>query len=80
MLGLAKLMPYEYSPIVLPALGGLLLSVGALAGPETKDTDFRRQIAAGSTRAFRPSAPHTAAVHPKTGWAATSAGDRRAGR
>jgi hypothetical protein len=55
MLGLAKLMPYEYSPIVLLALGGLLLSVGALAGPETKDTDFRRQIAAGSTRAFRPS-------------------------
>jgi MFS family permease len=42
MLGLAKLMPYEYSPIVLLALGGLLLSVGALAGPETKDTDFRR--------------------------------------
>jgi len=42
MLVLAKLMPYEYSPIVLLALGGLLLSVGALAGPETKDTDFRR--------------------------------------
>jgi hypothetical protein len=41
MLGLAKLMPYEYSPIVLLALGGLLISVGALAGPETKDADFR---------------------------------------
>jgi hypothetical protein len=41
MLGLAKLMPYEYSPILLLALGGLLLSVGALAGPETKDADFR---------------------------------------
>jgi hypothetical protein len=42
MLGLAKLMPYEYSPMVLLVLGGLLLSVGALAGPETKDTHFRR--------------------------------------
>lgn len=49
MLGLAKLMPYEYSPIVLLALGGLLLSVGARDGPETRDTDFRRQIAAGKT-------------------------------
>jgi len=40
MLGLAKLIPYEFSPIVLLALGGLLLSLGALAGPETKDVDF----------------------------------------
>jgi MFS family permease len=40
LIGLAKLMPYQYTPIVLLALGGLLLSVGALAGPETKDTDF----------------------------------------
>jgi MFS family permease len=40
MLGLAKLMPYEFSPIVLLALAGLMLSVGALAGPETKDVDF----------------------------------------
>ncbi len=42
MLGLAKLMPYEYTPIVLLALGGLLLSLGALAGPETKDVDLRK--------------------------------------
>ena len=40
MLGLAKLMPYEYGPVVLLALGGLLLSLGALAGPETKQVDF----------------------------------------
>jgi MFS family permease len=40
MLGLAKLMPYEYGPVGLLALGGLLLSVGALAGPETKHIDF----------------------------------------
>jgi MFS family permease len=36
MLGLAELMPYEFTPIVLLALGSLLLSLGALAGPETK--------------------------------------------
>ncbi len=42
MLGLAKFMPYEFSPIVLLALGGLMLSLGALAGPETKHVDFDR--------------------------------------
>jgi len=42
MLGLAKFMPYEYSPIVLLALGGLMLTLGALAGPETKHVDFNR--------------------------------------
>jgi MFS family permease len=42
MLGLAKFMPYEFSPIVLLALGGLMLSLGALAGPETKHVDFNR--------------------------------------
>lgn len=40
MLGLAKLIPYEYGPVVLLALGGLLLSLGALDGPETKHIDF----------------------------------------
>jgi MFS family permease len=40
MLGLAKLIPYEFGPVVLLALGGLLLTVGALAGPETKHIDF----------------------------------------
>jgi hypothetical protein len=43
MLGLAKLMPYEYSPIVLLALGGLLLSLGAFAGPETKHVDLHEE-------------------------------------
>jgi hypothetical protein len=41
MLGLAKLIPYQFGPIVLLALGGALLSIGALAGPETKDVDLR---------------------------------------
>jgi MFS family permease len=49
MLGLAKLMPYAYTPIVLLALGGLLLSLGALAGPETKDVDFHKEKLAGIT-------------------------------
>src|SRR6202023_4091404 len=35
LLGLAKLMPYEFGPIVLLALGGALLSIGALTGPAT---------------------------------------------
>lgn len=49
MLGLAKLMPYAYTPIVLLALGGFLLSLGALAGPETKDVDFHKEKPAGIT-------------------------------
>jgi hypothetical protein len=47
MLGLGALMPYAYTPIVLLALGGVLLSIGALAGQETKDIDFHRQHAPG---------------------------------
>jgi len=43
MLGLSALMPYAYTPIVLLALGGLFLSIGVLAGQETKDVDFHRQ-------------------------------------
>jgi|HubBroStandDraft_5_1064220.scaffolds.fasta_scaffold86407_2 MFS family permease len=42
MLALARIMPYEFTPIVLLVLGGLMLSLGALAGPETKDVDFSR--------------------------------------
>lgn len=49
MLGLAKVMPYEFSPIVLLALGGLLLSLGALAGPETKNVDLHQGSLAKGT-------------------------------
>jgi MFS family permease len=42
MLALAKLMPYEFSPVVLLGLGGLMLTLGALAGPETKHGGFNR--------------------------------------
>ena len=46
MLGLAKVIPYEFSPIVLLAVGGLMLTLGALAGPETKHVDFNREALA----------------------------------
>jgi MFS family permease len=46
MLALARLMPYELTPIVLLAGGGLLLSLGALAGPETKHVEFNVEAAA----------------------------------
>jgi hypothetical protein len=49
MLGLAKLMPYQFTPIALLAIGGLLLSVDATAGPETKDVDLDRQALATSS-------------------------------
>ena len=41
MLGLKGLgMPYEYTEIVIFALGGFLLLVGALCGPETKNVEL----------------------------------------
>lgn len=48
MLALARIMPYEYTPIVLLVLGGLMLSLGALAGPETKHVDFSREAVAAA--------------------------------
>jgi len=44
MLGMAKLMPYEFTPVVLLALAGLLITVGAVAGPETKQVDFNPAV------------------------------------
>ncbi len=41
MLALKRLgMPYEYTEVVLFALGGLLLLIGALAGPETRHVEI----------------------------------------
>jgi len=34
-------MPYAYTGLVILALGGLLLLVGALSGPETKHVDIK---------------------------------------
>ena len=41
MLGLARLgVPYEYTELIIFALGGLLLMAGALAGPETRHVEI----------------------------------------
>jgi MFS family permease len=37
---LGHIVPYEYTPVVLLVLGGVLILLGALIGPETKDVDF----------------------------------------
>lgn len=40
MLGLKAFMPYVYTPVVLLALAGVLIVVGALMGPETRDVEL----------------------------------------
>lgn len=39
--GLASIMPFDYTALPLLVIGGLLLTVGAMLGPETKDVDFQ---------------------------------------
>ena len=39
-LGLSKLMPYDYTMMVLVVLAGVLVIIGALIGPETRDVDM----------------------------------------
>jgi MFS family permease len=41
LLGLGKIMPGQYAGMPLIFLGAILIIVGALWGPETKDLDFR---------------------------------------
>ena len=46
MLGLKGLgMPYEYTPILIFALGGFLLLLGALSGPETRHVELSNSFA-----------------------------------
>jgi MFS family permease len=40
LLALQTMMPYAYTPVVLIALSGVLIIVGALLGPETRDVDL----------------------------------------
>jgi hypothetical protein len=40
MLGLAKLMPYPYTMLVIVFVAGLLFAIGAAIGPETRDVEF----------------------------------------
>ncbi|RFU70893.1 MFS transporter [Peribacillus saganii] len=46
MLGLANFMPYQYTPVVLLGVGGILTVIGAAWGPETRDVLFHEE---GST-------------------------------
>lgn len=39
-LWLSNIMPFEYTVLVLLVIGGALIVVGAVMGPETKDVDF----------------------------------------
>lgn len=41
---LGDFMPDEFAPVVLVVLAGVLISVGALAGPETKDVDMGPEV------------------------------------
>jgi MFS family permease len=43
--GLAAFMPFEYTVLVLLVVGALLMVVGAVWGPETKDVDFSEEAA-----------------------------------
>jgi hypothetical protein len=40
MLALQTMMPYAYTPVVLITLSGVLIIVGALLGPETRDVEL----------------------------------------
>src|ERR671911_1921360 len=44
--GLAAFMPFEYTVLVLLVVGSLLMVVGAVWGPETKDVDFSAEAQA----------------------------------
>lgn len=74
--GLERFMPYEFTPLVLLGLGGVLIGVGALWGPETRDVDLNdaatepsadTSLLSGSvvglpTRRLRPTASTTKAA------------------
>lgn len=40
-LGLSSLMPYDYTMIVLAVVAGVLMIIGAVVGPETRDVDMQ---------------------------------------
>ncbi|MBO0704356.1 MAG: MFS transporter, partial [Candidatus Dormibacteraeota bacterium] len=54
MLGLGKVMPYAYTPIVLIVVGGLLTSLGGFLGPETRHVDLGNVEAAPVREAGAP--------------------------
>ena len=44
--GLASFMPFKYTPLPLLVIGALLMLIGALWGPETRDVDFHEEVGA----------------------------------
>jgi hypothetical protein len=40
MLALKAIMPYAYTPVVLIGLSGILIVLGGLMGPETRDVEL----------------------------------------
>lgn len=58
LLWLSALMPYEYTPLVLLVIAGVLMIVGALMGPETRDVDLHVPAVMPATEAavIRPGA------------------------
>jgi MFS family permease len=56
LLGLAKLMPYQYTVLVLLVLAGAFQIVGAWMGPETRDVDLASLVAPGT----KPTSPSVA--------------------
>ncbi|MDP9488061.1 MAG: MFS transporter [Actinomycetota bacterium] len=42
--GLATFMPFKYTPLPLLLIGALLILIGAVWGPETKDVDFHKEV------------------------------------
>ena len=63
--GLGRLMPFEYTPLVLLVVGAGLLVVGVLSGPETASVDLTRSDAwadSAPPRLPTPRGPSTAQV------------------
>jgi MFS family permease len=42
--GLASFMPFKYTPLPLLVIGALLMLIGAIWGPETRDVDFHEEV------------------------------------
>src|SRR5918994_94611 len=62
--GLAAFMPFEYTVLVLLVVGSLLMVVGAVWGPETKDVDFADDAAQAAPEDKR--APEASREEPRT--------------
>ncbi len=62
--GLAAFMPFEYTVLVLLAVGSLLMVAGAVWGPETKDVDFSEDVEAAPGAGDQ--APEASPAEPRT--------------